>query len=212
MTRPLRIAALALAAVLVAGCSSLPDKPVRELEYDFGLLPAAQDSAAPAPSGAPLVLPDVEVSASLETTALLYRLGYADPFELRPYAYARWSAEPGELVRQRLRESLARTRPVLDPRTASTLGRSGGVRPPVLRVELEEFSQLFDSQAASRGIVRLRCTLLESLPSGDRLVAQQTFSVERPAPTPDAAGGVRALTAATDAAVQEITAWLARQR
>jgi cholesterol transport system auxiliary component len=164
------------------------------------------------PPGAPLVLPDLEVGASLESPSLNYRLGYADPFQLRPYAFARWSAPPGQLVRQRLRDHLGRTRPVLDSAAGASLARRGGAVPPVLRVELEEFSHLFDSQTQSRGIVRLRCTLLESTPAGERLVAQRSFTAERPAPTADAAGGVRALTAATDAAAADIAAWLLQAR
>jgi len=39
-------------------------------------------------------------------------------------------------------------------------------------------------------------------------VAQRRFSVQRPATSADAPGGVRALVAATDAAAQEIAAWL----
>jgi len=39
-------------------------------------------------------------------------------------------------------------------------------------------------------------------------VAQRSFDVQRPAPTADAAGGVRALSAASEAAAQEIAAWL----
>jgi cholesterol transport system auxiliary component len=152
------------------------------------------------------------VSASLESAALLYRLGYADPYQLEPYAFARWSAPPGQLLRQRLREHLARTRPVLDSAAGASLARRGGSVPPVLRVELEEFSQLFETQTESKGVLRLRCTLLESTAAGERLVAQRSFTVQRPAPSADAAGGVRALTAATDAVAADIAAWLLQPR
>jgi cholesterol transport system auxiliary component len=202
-----RLLPLVLAALLAA-CGALPDKPVRETQYDFGPVPAA--GAAGVPSGAPLVLPDVEVGAALETTALFYRLGYAVPFQLRPYAYARWSAPPGQLVRQRLREHIGRSRPVIE--SAGALARRGGVVPATLRVELEEFSQLFDSQSESQGVLRLRCTLIDNTPAGESVVAQRSFHVRRPAPSADAAGGVRALTAATDAAAQEIGAWLREAR
>ena len=57
-------------------------------------------------------------------------------------------------------------------------------------------------------VLRLRCTLLENSAGGERLVAQRSFDVQRPAPSADAAGGVRALTAASEAAAQEIAAWL----
>jgi cholesterol transport system auxiliary component len=45
-------------------------------------------------------------------------------------------------------------------------------------------------------------------PAGEKLLAQRLFALQRPAPSADAAGGVRALTAAADAAVQELGQWL----
>ena len=85
------LCAIALALGL-AGCSALPDKPVRETLYDFGPGPAVE--GGPPSTSTPLVVPDVEVSASLEGSSMFYRLGYADPNQLLPYAYARWSAPP----------------------------------------------------------------------------------------------------------------------
>ena len=198
-----RRALFALAAAGLAGCSALPDKPKsRPTMYDFGPVPAAD---GPTRSERPaLVLPEVEAEGILETPALLYRLGYEDPFQLRPYAYARWSAPPPQLLRQRLREVLGRDRTVLDNSGAASLVRRGADRPPVLRVQLEEFSQLFDSPTASRGMLRVRCTLLEARGGAERLVAQRAFELERPAPSADASGGVRALTAAVDAAAADI--------
>ena len=200
---------LLLGVAALAGCKALPEKPARQTMYDFG--PAAPASSAAQPAGAPLVLQDVEANGALETTGLLYRLGYEDPHQLRPYAFARWSAPPAQLVRQRLRDVLGRQRPVLDPSAAAALARAGGVRPAVLRVELEEFSQFFDAPGTSRGVLRLRCTLLESTSGGERLVAQRSFELERPAPSADAAGGVRALAAATDAAARDIAGWLGQR-
>ena len=85
---------------------------------------------------------------------------------------------------------------------------SQGVLPRVLQLELEEFSQLFDSPGSSVGLIRLRATLIENTPSGEKLLAQRNLTVQRPAPSADAAGGVRALTAATDAAIEELVSWL----
>ncbi|MEJ8838645.1 ABC-type transport auxiliary lipoprotein family protein [Ramlibacter sp. AN1133] len=198
---------LSLSALALAGCSALPSKPQRQTMYDFGP-DAAAPASATAPARAALILPDVEVSGILETPALLYRLGYEDPNQLRPYAFARWSAPPGQLLRQRLRDVLGRDRPVLDSAAGAALARRGGTPPPVLRVELEEFSQLFESPTASQGVLRLRCTLLDNTSGGERLLAQRNFNVQRPAPSADAPGGVRALAAATDAAAQDIAAWL----
>lgn len=198
-----------LAFALLAGCKSLPDKPVRQTMYDFGPVPALE--APTATTRAPLLLRDVEPGGVLESTALLYRLAYDDPNELRAYAYARWSAPPAELVTQRLQHVLGRERAVLDNAAATALARRGAAAPPVLRVELEEFSHVFDTKDTSRGVLRLRVTLLENTPAGERLVGQRMFVVQRTAPTNDAAGGVRALAAATEAAAREVADWL-RQR
>lgn len=200
-----RTVPILLAFAVLAGCSALPDKPTQLAMYDLG--PPAATAPAPA-DRPPLLLPELEVRGILEGTDLLYRLGYDDPFQVRPYAFARWSAPPAQLVRQRLRDVLGRDRPVLDSSAAAALARRGGAAPPVLRVELEEFDQVFDSTTASRGVLRLRCTLLENTGGGERLVAQRSFVLERPAPSADAAGGVRALTAATEAAALDIAGWL----
>ena len=78
----------------------------------------------------------------------------------------------------------------------------------VLRVELEEFSQLFESPNQSSGLLRVRATLGQAGTVGEKLLAQRSFVVTRPAASADAAGGVRALTAAADAAIGEIDAWV----
>lgn len=209
MKRLLCVCAL---GALVAACGAIPDKPVRPTLYDFG--PGVEAAAAPAgaPTQPPLMLAEVDATGSFDGTPILYRLGYADVHQLRPYAFARWSAPPAQLVRQRLREQLGRDRLVLDTEEAAALARSGGAKPRVLRVELEEFTHYFESQTQSMGLVRLRCTLLDNTPSGEKLVGQRTITARQPAPTADASGGVRALAGATDAAARELARWLQQQR
>jgi cholesterol transport system auxiliary component len=212
-----RLQAGALGAILLAaglaGCAGLaPDKPMRATLYDFGpgmttAQPAGEQRALPS-----LVLTDIEASGSLDGSAVLYRLGYANPNELRPYAHARWSAPPPQLIRQRLRQQLARERTVLDPGDAAAMARDSGAVRRVLRLDLEEFSHVFESQADSWGLLRLRATVTYDTPAGEKLLAQRSFVVRQPAPTPDAPGGVRALSAATDAAAEQIGQWLAQLR
>jgi cholesterol transport system auxiliary component len=199
--------ALMLAAAL-AGCSAIPDKPLRATLYDFGPVPTANASQSQAATLPALLLADIEVTGALDGSAVLYRLGYADPNQLRPYSQARWTAPPPQLIRQRIRQRLGLDRPVLDLGESAALARSGGVAPRVLRMGLEEFSHLFETQERSWGVLRLRATLLENTAAGERLLAQRTFVVRQPAPSPDAPGGVRALAAATDAVAQEITQWM----
>jgi cholesterol transport system auxiliary component len=82
------------------------------------------------------------------------------------------------------------------------------VLPLLLRLDLEEFSHVFTTPDASVGLIRLRATLIEQATSGEKLIAQRTMVVQRPALSADAQGGVKALTAATDAAIEEIDVWL----
>ena len=204
-----RRASAVLALLLLGACSTLPERPQRPLTYDFGPAGPAAAPASPQPALAPLVLADGQSAAALEgTTAVLYRLAYADAQQLLPYAQARWSAPPAQLVRQRLHETLGQRRSVLLASDGSTRVRSQGQPPAVLRLQLEEFSQIFDSPGSSAGVLRLRATLLQPDPEGERLIDQHRVQLQRPAPSPDAAGGVRALAQASDAAAQEIAAWL----
>jgi cholesterol transport system auxiliary component len=115
---------------------------------------------------------------------------------------------PAQLLRQRLREQLGQRRAVLNPGEGATAGDS----PWLLRVELEEFSQLFESATSSSGLVRLRASVAQNSPQGEKLMGQRSFVVQRPALSPDASGGVHALAAATDAAIEEIEQWLQQLR
>jgi cholesterol transport system auxiliary component len=193
------VAGMAVTLLATAGCAT-PHAPVTKAVYDFGpalsqpSLPASTASLPPA-----LALADVDTNAALESTAVVYRLAYADAQQLRPYALARWSMPPAQLVRQRLRDTLAANGPVLSGTDSAAIW--------VLKVELDEFSQVFDAPASSSGVVRLRATLLRA----NQWVGQRSIWARAPAPSADAAGGARALAAACDDAAQQLAAWVALQ-
>lgn len=216
---------LILAVLTLAGCSVLPDKPLRPVLYDFGpgavALPSSTDPTRQAPLPAVALEDITTVGGALDNTALLYRLNYTNEQQLRPYAGARWTTPPAQLVRQRLREKLSERRAVFGARDGLALNRPvvPGVRalpsdgapealPLRLRLELEEFSHLFTAPEASVGVIRLRATLIDISRGGERLVGQRSIIAQRPATTMDAPGGVRALTDATDAAIAELDTWL----
>ena len=203
------------AAILVVGCGSLPEPPPRPVVYDFGLgvLPSA--AAAPQPALPTLALADVDGAGNVDTsTAVLYRLAYADARQLRPYLLARWSLPPAQLVAQDLRDQLGQRRAVLRTedglaaeRTGSPDGLSGS-QPDVLRVRLEEFSHVFNSETESVGLIRLRATLTEPTAVGEKLHGQRLFVVQQPARSLDAAGGTQALAEASTQAAQQLAQWL----
>lgn len=186
----------------LAGCAT--PKAGMSLVYDFGPGAVAQSPAnrmAPKPT---LVLADVQAPQALDSTAVLYRLNYSDAHVLQPYAQARWSMPPAQLLRQQLRAALSAQRAVLNAHE--------GIQSPagalVLRLELEEFSQLFDTPQSSTGLLRLRATLSQPVPGGEALVAQRMVLVQNPSATPDAAGGVRALAGAAAQAVEQLDQWV----
>lgn len=212
----------------LAGCA-LPTAPPPPAVYDFGAsapnpAPASLVNAPVTPTAriAPvgLIVGEIEASPALEGTAMLYRLAYANPQQLRPYAQARWSMPPAQLLRQRLRARLGERYALLNAgdrligsaaatTTGTGVGTAAPPRPPLsLRLELEEFSQLFDTPAHSTGLLRLRATLTLASPSGEQVINQKTFTLQRPAPTPDAPGGVQALAEVSEAVALEVEAWV----
>ena len=195
----------------LSACSILPEPPSRSVLYDFGpgTMQAATDRQASLP---PLALADVESPGIPEgSNAVLYRLAYADSQQLRPYSQARWSQPPALLLQQHLREQLGQRRAVLTAEQGAAQARNPAASSPlplVLKVELEEFSHIFTSPAESAGVVRLRATVVELGPLGQKLRGQRGFVVQEPARTADAAGGVAALRTATTRLASELAQWL----
>ena len=203
-----RAGALVALCLAIAGCSVL-DKPVRPAVYDFGpglMAPAVAVSASTLPV---LILAEVDAASALDSTAILYRLAYTNAQQLLPYAQARWSMPPAQLVRQHLRDGLAQRRTVLGAGDGNLAGAPSAL---LLRIELEEFSHLFTAPTQSVGLLRLRATLAQSVAGGERVMGQRVFVAQRAAATADAPGGVRALNEAADAAVLELEQWLGQWR
>ena len=193
-----RLSSVAVALTLGAcGSLPLPDKPVRPDVYDFGPISSQR---ANTPTGVPIALAQFEASRALDSTRMVYRLAYNDAQVPHPYAHARWSMPPAQLLYQRVRSVLAETHPIV------FVGE--GYARIELRVELDEFSQVFDSTSQSHGLVRAHVTALAPTNRGDRLMGQRSFAVQVPAPTADAPGGVKALTQASEQISRDIAQWV----
>ena len=199
MISPRILGAATLAMTLaLAGCASSSKSRANNDQFDFGPLgaPVAQMPQAPI---AAVVVMDVTGSPAFENERMLYRLNYADPLQARTYANSRWSANPLILVTQRIKARLAQA----GVKVLSATDTMNNV--PILRIELDDFTHAFASTAQSEGQVALRASVFR----GHTLLDQKTISRASPAPSADAAGGVRALAASTDAAAADIAAWLA---
>jgi cholesterol transport system auxiliary component len=181
---------------LLGGCASSKGPP--NTMFDFGpATPLAQATDPPAPLPA-LVVIDATGPAALDTERIFYRLNYADGMQARSYAQSRWSANPLQMVTQRIKTRLSQR----GVKVLSATDASAGV--PLLRVEVDDFVHAFSSPAQSEGQLVLRASLFQ----GHTLVDQKTFTRNTPAGA-DAAGAARALAASTDAVAADIGAWLA---
>ena len=191
-------ATLLLSLALLAGCAIAPQSRDGVASYDFGL-PRTDKEANPRLHH-DLVVAALSAPAWMDNAGIYYRLAYQDATRPQAYAQSRWVMPPAALLGQRLRASIARANkaavftPADDARADYTL-----------RLELEECSQVFDAADKSRAVVRLRASLIRSR----GVVAQQGFSIERAAATPNAEGGVQALIAASDEAGNGLIDWLA---
>ena len=188
--RALVPAALA-GALLLTACAGTPAAP--NALYDFGLAPAAS-----AGSRLPTALRVAEVSGPgwMDGNAIYYRLAYAQGQRTEAYAASRWVESPVSLFDARLRNAVAARGQVIAYATPDV---------PTLRVELVDFSQVFDRPDASRAVVRLRASVFMAR----GLVDQRVVQVDVPARSADAAGGVAALTQASDRAIGELLDWAA---
>jgi cholesterol transport system auxiliary component len=190
------IATLAGAALLLAGCASQKSEPATQ--FDFGpAMPVASPQAQAAPIGA-IVVTDVTGSSALDNERMFYRLSYADPLQARSYANSRWTANPLQMMTQRLKTRIGQS----GAKVLSETDASNGI--PILRIDVDEFVHNFQSAAQSEGQVALRASVFQ----GHVLVDQRSFARSTAAGTPDAAGGARALAASTDAIAADIVAWL----
>jgi cholesterol transport system auxiliary component len=210
-------AALALAALLAfgafgafgllaAGCASTP-AALADIRYDLGPAnpPNSPNAAATSgTSGTSVTLPavkllDLTATESLDSDKLIYRLSYADAQQTASYANSHWTMAPSQLLTQRLRNALSAR--------GTVLSGADSVRAPVLKVELSEFEQVFDSRSESHGAVTARATLTQA----GKVIGQHTFIARAPARSADAAGGAQALAVASDDLVAQIAAWLGAQ-
>lgn len=179
-----------LVAFVLAGCAGNSRHPLQSGVYDFGL------PVEPLVADGRWLMVALEMRAPhwFDSRDIDYRLVYDNPLKLRSYAESRWVGAPGLLLSQRLRQQLG---------FVGVAGRAAvGC---LLRLELQEFTQVFESPQNSRGMVQGRASLLDAR---HRIIAERPLVSEQPAPTADARGGVIALVAASEDLGRQLADWL----
>jgi cholesterol transport system auxiliary component len=192
--KALMLCAALLAAMLVAACAG-NGAARSDVHYDLGPL-APASAAGPLP---PLKVLEVSAPPPLDNDGIFYRVS-GDAQRTGQYANSHWTMSPARMLTLRLRATLGAR--------ATVLSGADAVQAPMLKVELDQFEQVFDSQTSSSGVVAGRATLMHA----GKVISQHAFVASAPANSPDAAGGVRALAAASDDFVNQVSAWLATQQ
>lgn len=156
--------------------------------YDLG--PVAESAAVPS-RAVPAAL-EVRAPLWFDSLGINYRLAYAEPARLREYARARWAGPPAQLIEQRLARQLG-------------LVRAGQERAIcVLRLDIDEFSQVFASPQTSRAVLQGR---LQWLDRSRARLAERPVDIGKDAASSDSSGGVAALTAAVAQLSVDIQSW-----
>ena len=177
-----------IGTLALAGCSSFGRAPTPLAVYD--LKPLAVE---PVRVRVPITEMEVLAPSWLSSSAMQYRLESVSTLERRAFGNSRWAGMPAEMV------NLVFARVV----QAQTSASGSGCR---LRIHLDEFIQRFTSAQTSVGFVEMRGSLLA--PRTEALVAEKVFSVEVPAPSADAAGGVVALRRGVNQVAVDVAQWL----
>jgi cholesterol transport system auxiliary component len=191
-----KILSSALLAFLILGCAAT--RSDMATLYDLGPPDTGIDSTAPAALPA-ISIAEINAPAWLDSPLMFFRLNYANAQQPRPYARARWTMAPAQLFGQRLKSRLAQAGGVV------LAAADGAQNLPLLRIEVDDFTQNFDSPTHSSVQVTMRASVF----NGRTLAAQKNFAGQASAPSADAAGGAHALRAASDAVIADMMNWLA---
>lgn len=191
-----RLAKLCLSlalALLLQACAGSAAAP--RFNYDFGALPVNSQAGS---IKIAISLADVSAPAMLDSNAMLYRLDYDNAQMLRPYAQHRWSMPPAQLLTQRIKARMAAA-------DATVVSVADGVSDlPILKIDLDEFTQIFTSTSQSHAQISLRATIMKR----NKLIAQRYFSLASKSASADATGGAKAMQIASDSTISEIMLWL----
>lgn len=176
--------------LFLSGCATSGRGQVDVAIYDLGPSVAPLPGAAEANVGIAL---ELHLPFWLDSQAMSYRMAYVDVQRLRTYAQARWAAPPAQLLQQRLRQRLA-----IVP----------GGAPCTLRVELDDFSQTFDSPGSSRALLSGVAVVSGK---GRVAIARLPLRVDVPVASADAQGGAAALAVASENLSIALLQWLEKQ-
>jgi cholesterol transport system auxiliary component len=178
--------------VVLAGCALGGRSGASFNVYDFGPPATPLPAQGLAKLGAGIAL-DVRAPSWFDSPGIDYRLDYEDSLRRRQYAESRWAAAPAPLLARQLRQQLGLS------------GGDGGANACQLRVEVQEFSQVFATPASSQGVLQARVLLLDAKRG---TIAERPFAIATLASTQDASGGAHALVQSGLELGRQVSGWI----
>jgi len=200
--RAVLLPALVASLGLLGACGLKPAPRAPVALYDLGSLQTGT-LAVETRIAQVIVVLDPIAPPWLDNHDMYYRLAYDEPARLRRYGSSRWALSPVQLV-----GSLLRTRMGEATERGAAIRDYGLESDYAVRVELEEFNQVFDTERTGRAQVRLKVALNER--RGRRLLAQRTFVADAACPSPNARGAVVGLRVASERVVADVVDWVAK--
>jgi cholesterol transport system auxiliary component len=191
--RIIKISLMLAAVALLQACAGAPQST--NYNYDFGAVSREQKLQ---PIAMTMSIADISAPGTLDGNAMLYRLQYDNQQLLRPYAQHHWSMPPAQLLTQRLKSRIAAA-------GGTVVGTTDGIADlPVLKIDLDEFSQVFTSATQSEAHISFRASVIRK----NKLIAQRYFNLGTTSDSADARGGAKAMQITADASITSMLAWL----
>lgn len=194
---------LLLLPAALAGCISTSE-PVFSKHYTINAEAgqAANAEANGNASGRILRIADIDAPGWLDSTNMYYRLNYSSDNRIAAYSRSDWVAPPAKLLVHLLQNTLTAA-----PQWKAVLGPGDVAASDLtLRIQLNDFEQVFSAKEHSAGLLNATATLIGN--NASKVIAQRQFHIEEPAPSADAQGGVKALNQASHEFAQRLKQWL----
>jgi cholesterol transport system auxiliary component len=188
--------------LLLTGCTVIPRPDPSTATYNFTVLtPSAEQSEQQhIKNGKKILIPQATAPLWLDNPAIHYRLAYHNAAQSYTYANSRWSSPPAFLLTQQIKQKIAAGTHHLVIKDSSV-----ATADYELHIEIEEFSQIFDTLTNSYVAIRFRASLVNNT---HRLVGQKIFNTTHATATADAAGAVSSFTVASNQLINELIEWL----
>ncbi|MBX3630363.1 MAG: membrane integrity-associated transporter subunit PqiC [Nitrosomonas sp.] len=192
-----------LGLLLLTGCTVIPKPDSSTAIYNFAVYapsPVERPEQHIVKNGKKILIPQITAPSWLDTPAIHYRLAYHNAAQSYTYANSRWSSPPAFLLTQQIKQKIA-----ADTHHLVIKDSSVAIVEYELHIEIEEFSQIFNTLSDSYVSIRFRASLVNN---AHRLVAQKIFSTSHATATADAAGAVDSFTIASNRLMNELVEWL----